>query len=246
MNVRLITKTSGVQGTEFYKKSIDEMLVAIARVSSNKSIEEIFLKPHVLIRYLLLQGHWSPFTMSNMTFEIKTSRAIGREILRHKMEFQEFSQRYMMATEFEPIELREQCKDNRQSSYQIFHNDEHPNINDLVDQHVIDTESLYNYLLNINVARETARMVLPETTTTTIYANSTIRGWLSFLNQRLHKTAQKEIRLIAEEIKNVFLDEVPLVSAALYNFDNAENVHIFDRLILEKYKVYDEAMLKNK
>lgn len=242
MKVRLITKTVGVEGTEFENKSIDEILVGIARVSSGREQEKLFDEPYKLIRHLLIQGHWSPYTMGNLTFEIITSRAMGREILRHKMEFQEFSQRYSIATDFEPIELRYQATNNRQSSTEIYDGPFNGLVNELLD----DVSTSYQKMLEIGLARECTRMILPETTSTKIYANSTIRGWLSFLNQRLHKSAQKEIRLIAEAIKEVFLKEVPIISQAVFNFDNAYNVPILDRLILEKYNVYEEALSKMK
>lgn len=45
-----------------------------------------------------------------MTLEIKTSRAIAAQILRHRsFSFQEFSQRYSVAQELEPVELRQQA-----------------------------------------------------------------------------------------------------------------------------------------
>jgi thymidylate synthase (FAD) len=48
-----------------------------------------------LIRYLIQNEHWSPFEVIHMVFEIKTSRDISRQILRHRsFTFQEFSQRY--------------------------------------------------------------------------------------------------------------------------------------------------------
>ena len=58
------------------------------------------------------------------TFEIETSKAIGIQLIRHRsFSFQEFSQRYQdvnrLGDMFEPLELRAQCEDNRQSSTEI-------------------------------------------------------------------------------------------------------------------------------
>ena len=93
-------------------------------------------------------------------------------------------------------------------------------------------------------AKETARFILPESARTKLYFNFRIRELITFLNARLHKTAQKEIRLIAEQIRDIFIQECPIISEALFNFDNAYEVPILDRIVLEKYKVYNER--KNK
>lgn len=241
MKVRLITKSIGVQGTEYEGKTLEEIIVGIARVSSSRSDNELFDEPYKLIRHCILNGHWSVFTMVNLGFEIETSRAIGREYLRHKSSnFQEFSQRYSSDIEFEHFELREQAKNNRQSSTIPI------NVSFQQEQYLDDVFDVYETLLSKGVAKECARMILPECTQTTIIVNATIREWITTLNQRLHKTAQKEARLIAEAIRDVFLAELPVISQALFNFDNAYNIHILDRIVLEKHKVYELINKKRK
>jgi thymidylate synthase ThyX len=93
----------------------------------------------------------------------------------------------------------------------------------------------YDILLDNNVSRETARMILPESTTTVMNLNGDVRTWISFLSQRLHKTAQKEIRMVAEEVRDIFMQELPIVSKALFDFENAYEISVFDRLVIEKY-----------
>ena len=74
-----------------------------------------------LLRFLIKHKHWSPFEMVDMTVEIKTSRAIAAQILRHRsFSFQEFSQRYSEAQTLEPVEIRKQAEKNRQSSVDGF------------------------------------------------------------------------------------------------------------------------------
>ena len=63
-----------------------------------------------LLAFCIEQKHWSIFEMADMTVEIETSRAIAQQILRHKFQFQEFSQRYAPVTSFQPIEVRRQDK----------------------------------------------------------------------------------------------------------------------------------------
>lgn len=239
MKVRLIAKTTGAIGTEYEGKSIDNIIVGIARVSSNRNTNDLFDEPHKLLRHCVLEQHWSILESASLTFEVYTSRAMSHEIIRHKsMSFQEFSLRYAEAIDIEPIELREQSKDNRQSSTELLENNSytcHTQVNDSID----NIKYLYDGLLKLNVARETARFVLPLATTTKINMTANVRSIITFLNARLHKTAQKEIRLVAEAIRDIFITECPIISQCFFNFDNAYNIHILERLVLEKYKLYD-------
>ena len=74
-----------------------------------------------LIRYLVRNEHWSPFEMISVVMEIKTTRDISRQILRHRsFSFQEFSQRYAVVQEFVvDREARLQDQKNRQNSIEL-------------------------------------------------------------------------------------------------------------------------------
>jgi thymidylate synthase (FAD) len=100
----------------------EDHIVEVARVSSSRKNKKD--KPEGLLRYLVQHKHWSPFEHGHATFEIETSKAIGIQLIRHRsFSFQEFSQRYQdvnrLGDIFEPIELRSQCEDNRQSSVEV-------------------------------------------------------------------------------------------------------------------------------
>jgi thymidylate synthase (FAD) len=237
MKVRLLARTEGVDGTEYKGQSLDEITVGIARLSSSREINTLFEEPEKLLRHCLLNGHWSVFTTTTLVFEIVTSRAIGRELLRHwSLRPQELSQRYAEIAEIETVELRKQAENNRQSSTEVIND---LTLNNKVANHIDATFDLYDGLLEKGVSRETARMLLPETTQTKIIFNGTLREWITTLNQRLHKTAQKEIRLVAQAIRDEFIKQCPIISEALYNFEDAEDIHIMDRLVLEKFGVYE-------
>jgi thymidylate synthase (FAD) len=256
MKVRLLTKTIGAPGTEYEGKSIDEIIVGIARLSSSRETNELFEEPHKLLRHCLNHSHWSVFATANLGFEITTSRAIGRELLRHwSLAPQELSQRYKAVSEFEPIEIREQSKNNRQSSTDVFDPeiifpykiDDHflGDASKAVATHLDNTRKLYLELIKNGVAKECARMILPETTETVLIFNGKIRDWITTLNQRLHKTAQKECRLVAEAIRDIFIQECPVISNMLYNFEDAYDCHILERVLLEKYGVYEMIKANN-
>ena len=201
----------------------EEHVVEVARVSSSRKNKKD--KPEGLLSYLVRHKHWSPFEHGHATFEIETSKAIGIQLIRHRsFSFQEFSQRYQdvnrLESMFEPIELRAQCEDNRQSSTEIIN----PTIaykgndvtaQELIKRHLENSQNLYKRLLDSGVAREQARMVLPLTTSTKIHMTGSVRSWIHFLELRDDSHAQKEIQLVAQEIKKHFRKQFPIISGAL-------------------------------
>lgn len=202
----------------------EEHIVEVARVSSSRTDKKA--NASGLLRYLVQHKHWSPFEHGHATFEIETSKAIGIQLIRHRsFSFQEFSQRYQDVNKagdsmFEPIELREQCEDNRQSSTEIINPEidfDYPRIkaNQAIKNHLEKSHELYNKLLEAGVAREQARMILPLATTTKIHMTGSIRSWIHFLELRDDGHAQKEIQLVAKEIKRIFISEFPVISQAL-------------------------------
>ena len=206
MKVELVSKTTGVG--KYQDLNSEEIISAIAR---HGIIKEDGGK---LVKYLMDNKHWSPLDMINFTFEIETSRAIGRQILRHSIKFQEHSQRYSDRVLFEPIELRKEHSTNRQSSSEVFDPElKHTRQLASVDVKALlnEIEYLYQSLLKAGVAKECARMILPECTTTTMSANGTLRSWLSFLNVRLDEHSQKEIRELSSQIAECLALELPNV-----------------------------------
>jgi len=202
----------------------EDHIVEVARVSSSRTDKKA--KPEGLLNYLIKHKHWSPFEHGTVTFEIETSKAIGIQLIRHRsFSFQEFSQRYQDVNKleemFEPIELRAQCEDNRQSSTEVI--DPKFDImgvvsypaSEAVEKHFESCQTLYNRLLEAGVAREQARMVLPLATKTKIHMTGSIRSWIHFLELRDDEHAQKEIQLVAQEIKKHFINQFPIISKAL-------------------------------
>jgi thymidylate synthase (FAD) len=191
----------------------EENIVYIARVSSKR--EDKKSKAEGLLNYLIKHKHWSPFEHSHLSVEIETSKAIGIQLIRHRsFTFQEFSQRYqdvsLLGEMFEEIEFRKQCKDNRQSS-----TEKHESWEAEAKMLLLQIQRLYKGLLEDGVARETARMILPLCTKTKIHMTGSIRSWIHFLELRDDEHAQKEIQLIAQEIKCIFMKQFPIISKAL-------------------------------
>jgi thymidylate synthase (FAD) len=74
---------------------------------------------------------------------------------------------------------------------------------------------LYNKLIEAGVAKECARMILPECTTTTMTFNGTLRSWLSFLNVRCDHHAQLEIVELAKQVGEALEKEMPNVFSTI-------------------------------
>src|SRR5690625_2341356 len=156
----------------------EELLVRIARVSNPDGDRKP--APH-LIGYMIWHRHFSPFEMVNLCIEVRTTRDIARQMLRHSsMRPQEFSQRYSDARRLgEPIwrEARRQCPDNRQAS--LPNKDAELESWWQCEQRDIWTkvESVYAEALKRGIAKEVARAVLPEgLTPSRLYFNATLRS----------------------------------------------------------------------
>jgi thymidylate synthase (FAD) len=190
------------------------VIVYAARVS-NPSNQLNMATGEKLLRYCITHGHWSVFETASMTVEIQTSRAIAAQILRHRsFTFQEFSQRYAEATEFEPVELRKQAETNRQSSSEVM-SDEYGDYS--IRSYLSQVHGFYRELLDAGVARECARMVLPLCVQTTLYMTGSVRSWIHYFQQRLSEHTQKEHREIAQSIFEIFQQQFPIISNAINN-----------------------------
>ena len=209
MNVKLISITKPlVEGIN----TAEELISHNARVSNPSNQLNTETAPK-LLSYCIRNSHWSIFEQADFTIEIKTSRAIAAQILRHKSaSFQEFSQRYSEVTELEPIELRLQGKTNRQVGDETFNDTE---LERLIRGHQNDSKFLYDKMIKMGIAKESARFILPLNTQTTIYMKNNIRGWIHYLELRCSEHTQKEHRLVANEIKKIFIEHFPNISKAL-------------------------------
>ena len=211
MNVSLVSITQPFISD---LKNPEDIIAYCARVSNPTNQLNTETAPK-LLKFLVKHKHWSPFEMVDMTLEIKTSRAIAAQILRHRsFSFQEFSQRYSQAQVLEKLELRKQAAKNRQSSTEEYQNS---TLQAKVREHVAKGISLYNNLIEDGVAKESARMILPLTVETTMYMKGSIRSWAHYIDLRTEENTQKEHREIAEACKEIFKQNLPTVSEALWN-----------------------------
>lgn len=174
-----------------------------------------------LLKYLMKNGHVSPFEMANMCVEINTTRDISRQILRHRsFSFQEYSGRYAEMTDLGDMverECRLQDVKNRQSSLEC--DDSYlEQLWDTMQIKIYDHAiNLYHTALEKGIAKEQARALLPEgLTPTRLYMNGNIRSWIFYLKQRLDPSTQKEHRIIAEQVLQILREVAPITAAAFF------------------------------
>jgi thymidylate synthase (FAD) len=198
----------------------NQLIAYTARVSNpkNQNNQETAGR---LLKYLIKHQHWSPFEMVHMTLEIKTTRDISRQILRHRsFSFQEFSQRYAESENFEIREARLQDEKNRQNSIDV----DDVELQREWDRHqrraLWMCKEVYEWALSHGIAKEQARAVLPEgNTETTLYMAGSLRSWIHYCQLRMGVETQKEHREVAlkcwEHIKTHFPDIAEAVNAEL-------------------------------
>lgn len=178
----------------------NELVAYTARVS-NPTNQNNTKTASKLLKYLIKHEHWSPFEMVHMTLEIKCTRDISRQILRHRsFSFQEFSQRYAESENFETRETRLQDTKNRQNSIEVDDRDLQEKWH-MKQREVINlSKNIYNWALDNGIAKEQARAVLPEgNTETTLYMAGSLRSWIHYCQLRMGEETQKEHREVAQK-----------------------------------------------
>ena len=200
-------------------KTAADLIAYTARVSNPANQNNTETAPK-LLRYLIREQHWSPFEMVHMTMEIKTTRDIARQILRHRsFSFQEFSQRYADPTQdldFIHREARLQDTKNRQNSVET-------DDKNLAEQwHIHQSKTInaaykaYEWAIHNGIAKEQARAVLPEgNTESVLYMSGTLRSWIHYCELRRGNGTQKEHSLIADKCWEIIGVHFPDIVEAL-------------------------------
>ncbi len=211
-NVELVT----------YNENAEKIIAYCARVSNPKNQNNESFEN--LIKYCIKEKHWSIFTMADMTVEINCQLPIATQILRHQsFAFQQFSQRYADITEIGediPIpDLRKQDLKNRQNSTNDLDSYLKLTLQEEIREHFERSKSLYKKLLENNVAKECARMILPNATMTRLYMKGNLRSWITYIALREKNGTQLEHKIVALQCKKIFNQCFPTISSALGGLD---------------------------
>ena len=207
-SVKLVTVTPDAEKTMGY----------VARVSNPNNQEN----PKVagLLKYCIKHNHWSVFEQAHMTLEIETTRGIAAQILRHRsFTYQEFSQRYadssLLADEIPLFDLRSQDTKNRQNSIDDVDPFLKQELEITLKRHFQSGMDIYKHMLEMGIAKECARFVLPLAVPTRIYMTGSVRSWIHYIELRSANGTQKEHMDIALDAKRVFCEQFPICAEAL-------------------------------
>jgi thymidylate synthase (FAD) len=215
------------QPTEYSKcKTANELVAYTARVS-NPGNQHNLETSGKLVKYLVRNQHWSPLEMVNLVMEIRTTRDISRQILRHpSFRFQEFSQRYALAENFiTDREFRLQDTKNRQNSIEVNNPVLQQRWQSL--QEVVKAAAMqaYNWAKSEGLAKEQSRVVLPEgLTETTVYMSGTLRSWIHYCDLRSKPSTQKEHRIVAMDAWDIIAEHFPDVVEAMNSINMDKNL----------------------
>ena len=207
-SVKLVTVTPEAEKTMGY----------VARVSNPNNQEN----PKVagLLKYCIKHNHWSVFEQATMTLEIETTRGIAAQILRHRsFTYQEFSQRYadssLLGDEIPLFDLRSQDHKNRQNSIDDVDPFLKQELEITIKRHFQSAMDIYKHMLEMGIAKECSRFVLPLAVPTRIYMTGSVRSWIHYIQLRSANGTQKEHMDIANDAKRVFCEQFPICAEAL-------------------------------
>ena len=205
-----------------YSENAEKLIAYCARVSNPKNQHNDSFEQ--LLKYCIKEKHWSIFQMSDMIVEINCQLPIATQIIRHSsFKFQNFSQRYADVTEISediPIpDLRKQDLKNRQNSTDDLGDYLKLSLQEEIRLHFEKTKELYKKLLECGVAKECARMVLPNATMTRLYMKGDLRSWITYIALREKNGTQLEHQQVARQCKKIFNDCFPTISSALGGLD---------------------------
>ena len=210
INAKLVAYT---QPTIEVGASNPEEFISYAARVSNPSNQNNYDTAEGLLKYCIRNKHFSIFEMVNAVVEVKAPRDITRQMLRHRsFSFQEFSQRYSDEIQFCDREVRMQDQTNRQNSVDCTDLGLIQEWNDLLEGTVAEVKADYLNMRKAGVAKEVARVLLPEgLTMSTMYVNGTLRSWLHYLDVREGNGTQKEHIELANKCRKVLEPVFPTV-----------------------------------
>ena len=172
-----------------------------------------------LIKYLLMNGHNTPFESTCITFEVKAPIFVFRQWHRHRTQsYNELSARYrQLPEEFwvpEAKDITKQSKDNKQMRT----DEQHPEAEEIQIAIIAANRAsfqVYKQLIRDECPRELARSVLPVGTFSHMFATANLFNWFRFCKERSHEHAQYEIRVFSDVILK-FLDDIAPISTAIF------------------------------
>jgi thymidylate synthase (FAD) len=197
----------------------DLSVVNAARVSFARRKEEMDDSDAGLIRFLMRDRHGTPFEHNSFRFHIRAPIFVAREWMRHRIgSFNEFSMRYARATDDfyvpEPEDVRTQVGKPGSYSFEPVSEEIAEATRDELRTVYETAYAAYERLVELGVARELARSVMPVGAYTEFYWTVNARALMNFVSLRAADTAQREIRGYAEACERFFAEQMPVTYEA--------------------------------
>lgn len=196
----------------------DKEIAQVARVSfdnfDNNGELVTDKKDFGLIGFLMTEGHTSPFRHPSISFIFEVSLDIFAQMSTHKIgvqmsntSFNSISHRYKSPSQFDKVELREAVTNKKQGSGAVI---DDPRLNKMVTDSVASSYATYRNLIDNGIANETARRLLPQCTMTKVIATGTLDAWMNFVALRTAPDAQKEVRMVANQVNSILTSLYPV------------------------------------
>lgn len=198
----------------------DDSVVNAARVSFDKLAKNYTKEQNErLIAYLAKHNHWSPFAHTSISIRVSAPIFVARQLGKHQvgLVWNEVSRRYVDEEPlvFLPTEWRGKPINAKQGSSGGLPDQLSPNeIATLASMYALDA---YNGLLNLGVAPEQARMVLPQNMMTTWVWTGSLLAFHRVFKQRTDDHAQAETQQVASKIGVICNEIFPTSWSALCN-----------------------------
>ena len=210
MKITLVGKTTGIN--QFEDTSIDEMVIAIAKINYQYMNNDIELLTHYLVNQ-----DWSIFESCSLTFECLTSIAVCHELIKTR-ELSPYIANIQIngIKDIEAVRLREEGSDQPVK----------PLLTDLINNVLINGDFVVNETLDDvlftyreaiakGVSRESISPILPLACQTHYYLSGTLKAWIALLKRESLFTTPKESREAIALIREAFVQECPLISQVL-------------------------------
>jgi len=210
----------------------DLTVVNSARVSFGKRKTEFTDGDRKLVKFLVKHKHWSPFRHIIVQFHIKAPEFVMRQWYKHVVGIEttsssmtkdhawnEISGRYVPVSDFyRPDNWRAQSENNKQASEGSIENQEEAS--KIFDDIMLSITDAYDKLMDLGVAKEQARLILPLNQYTEVYWTASFQAIMNFIELRDESTAQWEIRQYAIVMKKMMMDLYPETTQIWF-----ENIH---------------------
>ena len=195
----------------------DENVIRAARQSTDKGFQG-WPEDEKLLGYLYRNKHMTPFEMAGMVIEVQAPIFVFREWHRHRTQsYNEMSGRYIQlpplyyVPSMERLESGGQSATNKQASGTQFKCAQ--TARETIEMSHERARQDYEFLLDMGLAKELARVVLPVAQYSRMWAHANLRNWLHFLELRTAEGAQWEIRQYANAVAGLVREAFPRTAA---------------------------------